>query len=87
MFSANLMMSRSLSSLRLTPSRSSGDGWDIQGVIIDKETLEEILTEHYGDSALKVSESAMFCLSLSPTNLKSIHNLIETINLYLRYQS
>ena len=50
------MFARSLSSLRLTPSRSSGDGWDIFGVIIDKETLEQILAEHYGDSALKVSD-------------------------------
>lgn len=46
---------RSLSSLRLTPSKSSGDGWDIFGVIIDKEILETILGKHYSDPSLKVS--------------------------------
>ena len=47
-------LTRSLSSLRLTPSRSSGEGWDIQGVVIDKEILEEVLSGHYNDPTLKV---------------------------------
>ena len=47
-------LTRSLSSLRLTPSKSSGEGWDIRGVVIDKEILETILSQHYNDPSLKV---------------------------------
>ena len=51
---------RSLSSLRLTPgpSKSSGEGWHIFGVVINKEILETILIEHYRDSSLKVDTCA-----------------------------
>ena len=47
-------LSRSFSSLRLTPSKSSGEGWDLFGVIIDKEVLENILANHYEDPSIKV---------------------------------
>ena len=50
------MCSRSLSSLRLTPSKSSGDGWDIFGVIIDRDILEEMLAKHYSDRTLNVEK-------------------------------
>ena len=47
-------LTRSLSSLRLTHSKSSGEGWDIRGVVIDKEILENVLSAHYSDPTLKV---------------------------------
>ena len=49
----------------MTPSRSSGDGLDISGVIIDKETLEEVLTKHFEDSSLKVSDGDYALLTLN----------------------
>ena len=47
-------LTRSLSSLRLTSSKSSGEGWSLYGVVVDKEVLENILTAHYEDPNLKV---------------------------------
>ena len=47
-------LTRSLSSLRLTPSKSSGEGWDLFGVVIDKDILENILASHYEDLSIKV---------------------------------
>ena len=53
---------RSLSSLRLTPgpSKSSGEGWHMLGVVINKEILETILIKHYRDSTLKVDTCTKF---------------------------
>ena len=47
-------LSKTLSSLRLTPSKSSGEGWNLFGVLIDKEVLEFILSKHYEDTSIKV---------------------------------
>ena len=47
-------LTKSFSSLRLTPSKSSGEGWNLFGVIIDKEVLEKILANHYEDPSIKV---------------------------------
>ena len=47
-------LTKSISLLRLTPSKSSGEGWDLFGVVIDKDTLENILTNHYEDPSIKV---------------------------------
>ena len=56
-------LTKSLSSLRLTPSKSSGEGWDLFGVVIDKEILENILINHYEDPSIKVCYHKKF---LSP---------------------
>jgi hypothetical protein len=47
-------LTRSFSSLLLTPNKSSGEGWDLFGIIIDKEVLENILAKHYEDPSIKV---------------------------------
>ena len=47
-------LTKSFSSLHLTPSKSSGEGWDMFGVVIDKDILENILTNHYEDPSIKV---------------------------------
>ena len=49
-----VQLKRSISSLRLTPSKSSGEGWDLYGVIIDKEVIDNILIHHYEDPSIKV---------------------------------
>ena len=45
---------RSLSTLRLTPSKSSREGWNLFGVVIDKDILENVLVNHYEDLSIKV---------------------------------
>lgn len=45
---------RTLSTLRLTPSKSSGEGWNLFGVVIDKDMLENVLVNHYEDLSIKV---------------------------------
>ena len=47
-------MRRSLSSLKLTTSKSSGEGWDLFGIVIDKDLLENVLINHYEDPSIKV---------------------------------
>ena len=47
-------LTKSLSSLRLTPSKSSGEGWNLFGVMVDKEVMEKLLIDHYEDSSVKV---------------------------------
>ena len=50
-------LSRTLSSLLLTPSKSSGEGWNLFGVVIDKEVLETLLSKHYEDTSIKVKKN------------------------------
>ena len=47
-------LGRSLSSFRLTTSKSSGEGWDLFGIMIDKDILENVLANHYEDPSIKV---------------------------------
>ena len=47
-------LTKSFSSFRLTPSKSSGEGWDLFGVMIDKDILENIRRNHYKDPSIKV---------------------------------
>ena len=53
-------MRRSLSSLKLTTSKSSGEGWDLFGIVIDKDLLENVLINHYEDPSIKVISFPFF---------------------------
>ena len=82
----SLFSLRSLSSLRLTPSKSSGDGWDIFGVTIDKEILETILANHYSDPSLKVVEkiipnftNSIFCFCFLAL-MQHFHQILTSIS-------
>ena len=47
-------LTRSLSALRLIPRKDISEGWELFGIALDKDKMENILASHYGDTSLKV---------------------------------